>query len=49
MPRHADLAVFGAGAWGTALAMAWGRHGAEVALWGHTREAQLALARGDNE
>ncbi len=44
MPRHADLAVFGAGAWGTALAMAWGRHGAEVALWGHPREAQVALA-----
>jgi len=30
-----DISVFGAGAWGTALAMAWARQGAVVDLWGH--------------
>jgi glycerol-3-phosphate dehydrogenase (NAD(P)+) len=33
MASRPDLAVFGAGAWGTALAIAWARAGAEVALW----------------
>jgi glycerol-3-phosphate dehydrogenase (NAD(P)+) len=33
MPNAPDLAVFGAGAWGTALAIAWARAGAKVALW----------------
>jgi glycerol-3-phosphate dehydrogenase (NAD(P)+) len=47
MPKHPDLAIFGAGAWGTALAMAWGREGAQVALWGAPPEAiqELALSR----
>ena len=35
MLKRADLAVFGSGAWGTALAMAWARQGANVVLWGH--------------
>jgi glycerol-3-phosphate dehydrogenase (NAD(P)+) len=33
MPSAPDLAVFGAGAWGTSLAIAWARAGAKVALW----------------
>ncbi len=33
MASRPDLAVFGAGAWGTALAIAWARAGAKVALW----------------
>jgi len=47
MPKQPDLAIFGAGAWGTALAMAWGREGAHVALWGIPPEAiqELALTR----
>jgi glycerol-3-phosphate dehydrogenase (NAD(P)+) len=47
MPRHPDIAIFGAGAWGTALAMAWGREGAHVALWGVPAETvqELALTR----
>ncbi len=44
MSSHPDLAVFGSGAWGTALAMAWGRQGARVALWGHPAEAVRELA-----
>ncbi|WP_005034894.1 NAD(P)H-dependent glycerol-3-phosphate dehydrogenase [Holophaga foetida] len=35
MSHRPDIAVFGAGAWGTALAMAWARQGAHVVLWGH--------------
>lgn len=35
MPRKPDVAIFGAGAWGTALAIAWARQGAQVDLWGH--------------
>ena len=35
MPRKPDIAIFGAGAWGTALAMTWARQGAQVDLWGH--------------
>lgn len=45
MPKRPDLAVFGSGAWGTALAMAWAREGAHVALWGHPPEAMEELAR----
>lgn len=41
--RRPDLAVFGSGAWGTALAMAWGRQGARVALWGHPPAFVLEL------
>jgi len=45
MPKHPDLAVFGAGAWGTALSMAWAREGASVALWGHPAEVVEELVR----
>ena len=47
MTRRADISVFGAGAWGTALAMAWARQGAQVDLWGHPAVlvADLALKR----
>ena len=47
MPRRPDLGILGAGAWGTALAMAWGREGAQVSLWGVPAEAiqELALTR----
>jgi glycerol-3-phosphate dehydrogenase (NAD(P)+) len=47
MPKHPDISIFGAGAWGTALAMAWGREGAHVVLWGIPHEAiqDLALTR----
>jgi len=44
MPEH-DLAVFGAGSWGTALACAWGLRGHRVALWGRGREKMEDLAR----
>lgn len=41
------VAVLGAGAWGTALAVHLARRGHAVSLWGHRREhvAALALAR----
>ncbi len=42
--RRPDLAIFGSGAWGTALAIAWAREGAHVALWGHPPEAVRELA-----
>ena len=35
MLKRPDIAIFGSGAWGTALAIAWAREGARVALWGH--------------
>jgi glycerol-3-phosphate dehydrogenase (NAD(P)+) len=44
MTRRPDIAIFGAGAWGTALAMAWARQGAQVALWGHPESLVGALA-----
>jgi glycerol-3-phosphate dehydrogenase (NAD(P)+) len=33
--RIAHTAILGAGAWGTALAWLWGKHGGQVSLWGH--------------
>ncbi len=44
MPEF-DLAVFGAGTWGTALASAWGMSGRKVALWGRGAEKMAELAR----
>lgn len=42
LPAHARIAVFGAGAWGTALAVAFSPvH--EVVLWGHNPAHLLAL------
>ncbi|MBL0209389.1 MAG: NAD(P)-dependent glycerol-3-phosphate dehydrogenase [Holophagaceae bacterium] len=43
MPSRPDIAVFGAGVWGTALAIAWARAGHQVALWGHTPSKMEAL------
>lgn len=44
MKQPPDLGIFGAGSWGTALAIAWSRAGHRVALWGRTPEKMLALA-----
>ena len=44
MLNHPDIAIFGSGAWGTALAIAWARQGARVALWGHPAELVHTLA-----
>jgi glycerol-3-phosphate dehydrogenase (NAD(P)+) len=44
MLKRADIAIFGSGAWGTALAIAWAREGAHVALWGHPPELVHAMA-----
>jgi len=44
MTRHSDISVFGAGAWGTALAMTWARQGGRVALWGHPPALMTELA-----
>jgi glycerol-3-phosphate dehydrogenase (NAD(P)+) len=41
----AKIAVLGAGSWGTALAILLARHGANVALWGHTPAEITALQR----
>jgi glycerol-3-phosphate dehydrogenase (NAD(P)+) len=43
--RPANLAVLGAGSWGTALAVHLARNGADVSLWGHDPEATVALRR----
>lgn len=42
------IAVLGPGSWGTALAILLARHGAQVALWGHTPE-EIAALRRDRE
>src|SRR5512135_462513 len=44
MPEAPQIAVFGAGSWGTALAIAWSRHGMPVALWGRSRDKIEAMA-----
>ena len=50
MNRRCDVAVLGAGSWGTALAVLLARNGHTVLLWGRD-EAQLAAIarRGSNE
>jgi glycerol-3-phosphate dehydrogenase (NAD(P)+) len=47
MPSRPDIAIFGAGVWGAALAVAWARAGHQVALWGHTpaKMAELVATR----
>jgi glycerol-3-phosphate dehydrogenase (NAD(P)+) len=40
-----DIAIFGAGAWGTALAMTWARQGARVDLVGYPPPLVAALAQ----
>ncbi len=44
MPSRPDIAIFGAGVWGTALAIAWAKAGHHVALWGHTPSKMKELA-----
>lgn len=34
-----DIAIFGSGAWGAALAITWARQGKKIILWGHPAEA----------
>lgn len=41
----ATIAVFGAGSWGTALALQFARNGLRVRLWGRDREHLSELAR----
>ncbi|WP_417518279.1 NAD(P)H-dependent glycerol-3-phosphate dehydrogenase [Minwuia sp.] len=43
--RKSDLAIVGAGAWGTALAICVGRAGCDVVLWGRDGAALAALLR----
>jgi glycerol-3-phosphate dehydrogenase (NAD(P)+) len=47
MTEAPDLAVFGAGIWGSALAVAWANAGRGVVLWGHTpsKMAEMAATR----
>ncbi len=42
---HADIAVLGAGSWGTALAIQCGRAGRRARLWGRNRAHIEAMAR----
>jgi glycerol-3-phosphate dehydrogenase (NAD(P)+) len=45
LTRRANIAVLGAGSWGTALAILLARNGAGVTLWGHEPAHVAALAR----
>lgn len=47
MAERPEIAVFGAGVWGSALAVNWARSGKRVALWGHTpaKMADMAATR----
>ena len=45
LERLEDVAVFGAGAWGTALAIAFARSGVRVRLWGRNETQIAAMAR----
>ena len=50
MNRRCDVAVLGAGSWGTALAILLARNGHAVALWGRDEAGLAAIARdGSNE
>ena len=42
---HADIAVLGAGSWGTALAIQCARAGRPARLWGRDRAHIAAMAR----
>jgi glycerol-3-phosphate dehydrogenase (NAD(P)+) len=42
---HADIAVLGAGSWGTALAIQFARAGRPARLWGRDRSHVAAMAR----
>lgn len=45
MTRRCDIAVLGAGSWGTALAILLARNGHETLLWGRDEAALAAVAR----
>ena len=45
MTRHFDVAVFGAGSWGTALAISLARNGWKTVLWGRDAAGLAAVAR----
>ena len=50
MNRRCDVAVLGAGSWGTALAILLARNGHAVGLWGRDEAGLTAIARhGSNE
>ena len=50
MNRRCDVAVLGAGSWGTAVAILLARNGHAVALWGRDQAGLAAVARdGSNE
>ena len=50
MSRRFDVAVLGAGSWGTALAILLARNGHETLLWGRDEAMLAAIAeRGSNE
>lgn len=48
MPQGADIAILGAGSWGTSLGILLCRNGHRVRLWGHERE-QIEALHGDRE
>ncbi len=45
MPRRPDIAVYGGGAWGVGLAIAWARAGANVVVWSALEREIDVLAR----
>ncbi len=45
IPRAFDVAVLGAGSWGTALAIVLARNGHGVSLWGRSSEQVAAMSR----
>ena len=46
-----EIAILGAGSWGTALAWLWGKDGRQVSLWGHDgdRVARMREARENSD
>jgi glycerol-3-phosphate dehydrogenase (NAD(P)+) len=47
-PSHPQIAVLGAGSWGTALALLLSRNGAQVRLWGMPEEIAALQRDGEN-
>src|SRR5262249_40287666 len=46
-----EIAILGAGSWGTALAWLWGKDGRQVSLWGHDvdRMARMRETRENSD